>query len=733
MQSGLYITSETEISNSTLSLLKDFDSILVDKKTKLNPEDLEKYPYILVMGSIAWKAVPKETDLKFVSAKGLLIDGKYMVTLTDAEAQFKEKKAKTLEVHINAYRKLLEGDASETQLDFTLVDTEEKMQELIQAINNCDSVSIDTETNRLDPFLPDPKMVSIGFGFDGKEYTLPLDHSRTMWNDEENKAHMKLVEQALLKAQKHKAEIIGHNAKFDALWTKVCWGFWIPFTFDTMLAHYNLDENTSHGLKELSARYLGASIYEIATEEKNGKGDLSVHCKYLAFDVRYTYDLYTLFKERLNADRLTNQIFRWITMPAHHAYTRAQYLGTYINPKTLEESTKSFEKEKEEAKAKLDEFGEINWNSAKQVAEVLYDKLKLPILEKTGKGAPSCSESVLLRLASLSEVPNALLKYRSADKMLNTFLYPWADYMKQYGKPIIHPNFKIHGTVTGRPSCSEPNLQQVPRNVTVRHVIDAPEGYTLVEADLSQAELRIAGEVSGDPELKNCYLTGIDVHRRTVEHIFGLTNPSKEERKKGKAINFGFVYGMGWKKFGEYARDNYGVTFSNLESQKIRKAFFSLYHGLPDWHKRQKDFVRKHGYVRSLIGRKRRLPDALLDGNSEDDRKKIAQAERNAVNSPVQGLASDINLDAFSYLCELYTNNGEVWPCGTIHDASMFIVRNDVLEDFCHDLKHAMEHPRIFRRTQVHFSVPVISEVEVGPWGEGKVWEPQKEDKDGSL
>ena len=228
--------------------------------------------------------------------------------------------------------------------------------------------------------------------------------------------------------------------------------------------------------------------------------------------------------------------------------------------------------------------------------------------------------------------------------------------------------------------------------------------------------------MSQDRELRNCYLTGVDVHKRTVESIFGIDpkEMTKEQRKKGKAINFGFIYGMGWKKFMDYARDNYGQVFTEKESQNTRKGYFRLYQDLPEWHKKQRAFVRKHGYVRNLIGRKRRLYEALLPDNS-DNRMAIAQAERNSINSPVQSLASDINLNAFIDICNKYPNE-VVRPCGTIHDAIMLEVREDYVDKVCKDLKNFMEHPSIFERYQVNFRIPIESEVEIGPWGRGEVW-----------
>lgn len=700
-----------------------FEPIKSVKKCEWGLGDLEEYDYVLIMGSLAHKYI--DSGLKFNQAKGCIIKNKFYVTMTEGEARARgNKKLPILREHIKTFTKLTEGKNIHNKVNHTMVMTAEDLEAMWFDIIRSKAVAIDTETSGLDPFIPDKFMASIGIATKNNAWTLPLDHTESP-----HKGKHKWQTRVIKKLAKFisSKEVIGHNGKFDTLWIYNCYGVWIDFTFDTMLAHYNLDENSPHGLKFLSAQYLGVDIYDIPDIEKNGYGDLKSHCAYLAQDIRYTYDLWRKFKKELDEDPLSKRIFENITMPVSRVFARAENNGTYINPQTLEAAREHWTQVVEETREKLKAYGDINWNSAKQVADVLFKKLKLPILDRTGSGALSCSESVLLRLKDKHEVPELILNNRKASKFLSTFINPWTKLTQQSGDQRIHPKFKVHGTVTGRPSCEEPNLQQVPRDSSIRSIIDAPKGYILVEADLSQAELRVAAEMSQDKELKTCYLTGIDVHTRTVESIFGIDPKvmTKEQRKKGKAVNFGFVYGMGWKKFMDYARDNYGQVFSEKEAQNTRKGYFRLYSDLPEWHKTQRAFVRKHGYVRNLIGRKRRLYDALLPDNS-DNRMAIAQAERNSINSPVQSLASDINLNAFIDICTKYPDNEIVRPCGTIHDAIMLEVREDYLDQVCHDLKYFMENPSIFKKFQVRFGIPIESEVEIGPWSKGKVWEEKK-------
>ena len=240
----------------------------------------------------------------------------------------------------------------------------------------------------------------------------------------------------------------------------------------------------------------------------------------------------------------------------------------------------------------------------------------------------------------------------------------------------------------------------------------------MCEADYSQAELRIAAIMSGDPTLKMCFQTGIDVHQKTASNVMGvpLEEVTKDQRKKAKAVNFGFLYGMSAKKFREYARDKYGVDYTEEEAIETRQRFFESYFALPTWHDRMRRLVKKYGYVRSLIGRKRNLPDIY-----SSDKKLAAEAERQAINSPVQGLGSDFNI--YSLVRMAHTlDMSRIKIVGTVHDAILFEVRNDYLEEavpIVVDIMTDMEHIERVFKTQI--TVPIDVEVKAGPWGSGEV------------
>ena len=688
-----------------------------DKKVDWSIDTFKDYNYVLVCGSLSLKHL--KLGVTFNEAKNCLLKNKFYVTITGEEANYNTKKDEILQNAIKVIENLSEGKSIENKVNFTIVDNDDTLSAMFFDIFNSEVISFDTETSGLNPFESTRWVTSLGIATENNAWTIPLEHQSSIW-----KGNLEKQTEILKKLEKYLKNkvVVAHNGKFDTLWLYSCYSVWIPVTFDTMLAHYNLDENSLQGLDVLASKYLGVNLYDIPLSEKHGFGDLYNHCHYLAMDIMYTYRLYKIFKEMLDQDKITKSVFYNLTMPVARTFARAEKNGVYISPKALQESIDYWSKIKTDTEEKLKEYGDINWNSTQQVSDILFNKLGLPILEKTEKGKPACSESVLLRLNH--EVPKLIIENRGANKTLSTFLYPWKELMEKQGEDYIHPTFKVHGTVTGRPSCSDPNLQQVPRDPSIRSVIQAPPGWICIEGDLSQAELRIAAELSQDQELKFCYQTGIDVHTRTVESIFGIDPKvmTKEQRKKGKAVNFGFVYGMGWKKFMEYARDNYGQEFTEEEAKKTRKSFFRLYKDLPEWHNKQRKFVHKKGYVRNLIGRKRRLPEALLE-DSEENRIKIAQAERNAINSPVQSLASDINLSAFVALCEKYNDDNLMRPEGTIHDAILVIAKEEIANDVCRDMKYFMEHPPIFEKLGIKLSVPIEAEIEIGPWSKGKIWE----------
>lgn len=285
----------------------------------------------------------------------------------------------------------------------------------------------------------------------------------------------------------------------------------------------------------------------------------------------------------------------------------------------------------------------------------------------------------------------------------------------------IHPGFFLHRTVTGRTASSDPNAQNFPKRGPLakayRKIFVPTPGYVFVECDLSQAELRIAAWMANDPAMLKVYREGRDIHEATAAGVMGLSieqfralpdDVRKKKRQDAKAVNFGFLYGMGWKKFMGYAKTEYGVTFTETEAKRIRSMFFKTYRRLEPWHVAMRQFVKKHGYVRSLHGALRRLPnirsvDEIIRG----------ECERQAINSPVQRFASDLGIMAVGRLCRDADPN-LIRPVAFIHDAIVC----EVKEEFAHEgaawIKFYMESNPLENWFEIEPPLPIKADASIG-------------------
>lgn len=601
------------------------------------------------------------------------------------------------------------------------------------------------------------KITMIGFGTSVGEFSLPLHHPESPFSEEAIDQMIHEIDRTL---EEYEVELAVHNGKFDGLWMWVHYAvkWYQRMVFDTMLAHYALDENSRHGLKELAMKFCGAPDWDIDKDKKRGNTSLEKLALYHAHDLYYTLDLRRKFRKMLLKDPESHQVFMKILMPCARMFTEIEYSGIYIDHTKFDEAEEVLRKLKDEAEQELRQWGDINWGSTAQLSNLLYNQLKIPVVEKTKTGAPSCSESALNQIDH--PCVGALIRYRGAKQQLSFFIDGWKPFIhwrriKGEKHAFLHPSFKLHGTVTGRLSCEHPNLQQVPRDPRIRTLITAPPGWTLIECDLSQIELRVAAELANERRMLWAFNNNVDVHwltaineiergaalkdlvldtARTWKQDKTLTYAQsiecllemgpdvaaeinkewKEYRKKAKAINFGYLYGMWWKKFKIYARDNYGVEVTDEQAQASREAFFDSYRDYIAWHSRQKHFARRNGYVKSPSGRKRRLPNALLSEDTPQRR----EAERQAINSPVQSFANDINLMSAIQLREEYGLD-KVRIVGTVHDAILAMVKDEYLPEVMRRLLTIMTRPKLFDDFDIQLKVPVLADGKVGPWGAG--------------
>lgn len=654
----------------------------------------------------------------------------------------------------------------EDKLRHKLIRTSAEFEAMLDSLKG--TVSFDIETNSLYPWqrhitkriggkdvkVPEPaKITMIGFGTADGEFSIPMDHPESPFSSEYREEMVERISERL-----EDCMVVAHNGKFDFLWMKVHYGvdWYESFEFDTMLAHYMLDENSRHGLKLLAQKYCGAPDWDVDKDTKTGNSSLDKLALYHGHDLYYTRQLRFVLGKQLAKDKEVSRVFKKIMMPCARLFVEVEYDGIYLDTTKFHEAEEFLLNELCKCENELKQWqppGDFNWGSPTQLANLLYNQLKIPVVEKTPTGNPSCSESALKQLDH--PCVGALLRYRAAKQQLSFFIEGWKPFIhERRDGSYLHPSFKLHGTVTGRLSCEHPNLQQVPRDPRIRTLITAPPGWTLLECDLSQIELRVAAELANERNMILAFRNNIDVHWltalreierggglhelviRTAKEITGrkltyseaieallaagpdaakdVDSSWSEYRKKAKAINFGYLYGMWWKKFKIYARDNYGVEVTDEQAEASRVAFFDLYGGFNEWHSNQRKYARRNGYVMSLSGRKRRLPKAMLREDTPERR----EAERQAINSPVQSFANDLNLMAALQLRSEFGRN-IVRLCGTVHDAVLLRVRDEEIERVTKRLLTIMQHPRLMDTLEITVSVPIEAEAKVGPWGAG--------------
>jgi DNA polymerase-1 len=714
-----------------------------------------KPKYILTLGNVPIVSLTGKTGVKKLRGKPIEKDGMViMPTLHPAAALYDPKMAYYIEKDVSKFRDIVDfgGIPREREVDVITVDTMAKVDEMLRAMIGV--VSHDIEATGLYPWAADAAVASIGFGTKHNQWCIPVNHCdiKAPFTDSQLIDILERVAERL-----DECIVVGHNMKFDVQWLWLHYGIRLSHDFDTMLAHYLCDENARHGLDELSTRYLGAPDYDIPLPEKQGKvGTWEKHSDYLGHDLYYTRKLYYLLKRRLQEDTEIKRVFDKLLMPAARMFTEIEMDGVYIDTSKFDEAEEYLRGEKAAAEEDLKKYGNINWGSPKQVGELLYGKLGIPVIVRTKKGSPSTSESALNQMDHPAR--HAIIRLRGANQQLSFFIEGWKPFLDGN---ILHPSFKLHGTVTGRPSCEHPNLQQVPRDPRIRQLVSAGPGWTLVEVDLSQIELRLAAELAGERTMLEAFRTGVDAHWLTMIREIGRSGAQKEIvldtartlmqdktiqysaaldiilkagpdrctevrsewaelRKKAKAINFGYLYGMWWKKFKIYARDNYGVEVTDQEAQGSRVSFFDLYKDFTPWHERQRKFARYDGYVRSMAGRKRRLPKAM--SSRPEDKFDRMEAERQAINSPVQSFASDINLMSALQLREEFPRS-QLRICGTVHDAILLVVKNEYIEQVTSRALEIMKRPKLFDDFGINLKVPLEAEAKVGPWSKGVKFE----------
>lgn len=491
--------------------------------------------------------------------------------------------------------------------------------------------------------------------------------------------------------------IVGHNLPYDLGFILYHYGLRLTPVGDSMLGAHMINENISKSLKQLVAAEFGVPDWSAKTREDYQNPS------YAARDVYWTYRLVERVHSILE-QRPAWTLYRKVIVPGISVVAQAHAHGVWVDLEALEKAEESIRAQKAVVEERLAQWAKINWRSPAQVARVLYQELGLPVVETTPQGGPSTKESALKNLKLITHHPlvDALLEYRRLDKAETAFLKPWRELIVNHR---VYPKWNMTGTVTGRFSCTNPNLQQVPRDPLLRRVFSAPPGFTLIEADLSQAELRIAAVLAQEETMLSLLRSGQDIHAHTAKLLSGRDiseipeDQRKEWRKKAKAVNFGFLYGMGARKFRETALEKFEMVVSEAEAERFRELFFGSYPRLREWHRKVINTLRRQGYVENMVGR-RRTPIGSRD-----------EAEREAINFVVQSLAADIILTAAVNLTQ-----GVV--VGFIHDALLIEVPEDEADHVEREVVELLTDPPIFRELGIRdFEGVLEADVKRGPWG----------------
>lgn len=649
-----------------------------------------------------------------------------------------------------------------------IIDTKAKFEALKKLLRSTELLAYDIETVGFNEYSDDPKMVSLAGTCElttasGERkvvtWALPLYHPKSPFR-KSWKTALKQLAPIIRDIPKQ----TGHNLKFDARWLRR-FGVEAQATFDTIIAVHLLDENALKGLKpQVTARF-GVADWSVDTKNLLTTPILEV-LKYNALDTWYQYNLYLETKQELLENPRLLRLFKLLLMPVYELFIEAERRGVWIDRERLATNTKIALDMRAELEQQLSQWipepGTGNWPRKKNKAQTpmpvnfnasnwlrwwLFEHLELPVLER-GKakeddegyalpGAPSVKEAVMLELKGMHPAVEILLERVKWQKYATAFFPAYNELADENDR--IHSTFKLTGTVTGRLSSGKEdaekvsgrvdnrgvNLQQVPRDPFIRGLFGAQPGFTFVEVDFSQVELRVVAFLSRDRTMLRLYQTGQDIHRATASWVMGIpaSQVTKEDRKKAKAVNFGFVYGMGAKKFVMTAFEKYEMVFTLDEATAIRRSFFQQFRGLQPWHQRQRRIVAENGRVVSPFGRMRRLPDIY-----SEDQGVRSEAERQAINSPVQSFASDMNLLAMLETSRAFNRAGvEGYILGTVHDATLFEIRTEHLREALPILKTTFENLPLKRRFGVTLDVPIVADIKVGThWGDARELEPEE-------
>lgn len=518
-----------------------------------------------------------------------------------------------------------------------------QLDEWLAAIEEAPLFAFDTETTSLDYMQAEIVGVALAVATDRAAY-IPLAHDYPGAPEQLNR-DLVLTRLRPLLEDSQRAKV-GQNLKYDA---NVLANYGIALrgiAHDSMLESYVLDATGSrHDMDTLALKYLGEKTTHF--EEVAGKGAKQITfnavaieqaAPYAAEDAAVTLKLHQTLWPKLESEACLSTLYRDIELPLVPILSRIERNGARVDRQLLaDQSHELGERLATLEQSAHDLAGQaFNLGSPKQLGEILFQKLELPVLKKTPKGAPSTAEDVLAELALDYPLPAVLMEYRSLSKLRSTYTDRLPD-MIDPGTGRVHTSYHQAVTATGRLSSSDPNLQNIPIRTAegrrIRQAFCAPAGRSIVAADYSQIELRIMAHLSQDKGLLGAFGANLDVHSATAAEVFGvpLEDVSSDQRREAKAINFGLIYGM--SAFGLAKQ----LRLGRHEAQAYIDRYFERYPGVADYMTQTRELAHSQGYVETLFGRRLYLPEI----NARNKQRQMA-AERTAINAPMQGTAADI-------------------------------------------------------------------------------------------
>ncbi len=594
--------------------------------------------------------------------------------------------------------------------EYETILTEEQLNYWLDQLQNAELFAFDTETTSLNTL--DAKIVGLSFAISPKKGVyIPLAH------DYDNVPLQLNLEKILNRfkpiLENPDIKKIGHNIKYDL---NVLANYHIKIhgvIYDTLLQSYILDSSSNnHNMDSLALKYLGWRTIQYEDVAGKGAKQISfnqVHIEpaaiYAAEDADVTLQLHQFFWQKYLKEPKLKAVFEEIEMPLIPVLAQMERNGVLIDAKKLEKQSEILEKRLAELESETFALAgcEFNMNSPKQLQEILYTQLQLPILQKTPTGQPSTAEPVLQELALEYPLPKLIIEYRGLSKLISTYTRRLPEQIHGTTNRI-HTSYNQTGAATGRLSSSDPNLQNIPVRTAegrrIRQAFIAPPGHKLISADYSQIELRIMAHISNDPALLKAFEQNQDIHKATAAEVLDipLEKVTSEERRAAKAINFGLIYGM--SSFGLSKQ----LGIDRQAAQDYINRYFMRYPGVKAYMENTRRKAHAEGFVETLWGRRLYLPEI---NSSQMMRQKAA--ERAAINAPLQGSAADIIKRAMISLHQWLQDNKKVSAkmIMQVHDELVFEVADSDVDLLCEVIRtHMMK--------AADLKVPLLVDVGVG-------------------